>query len=176
MSQYIAGFGISAKPTSKVRAYIMDAPAPSTDELLAIIVPLVKHAIAELEKPTVEITSEVVKQIIQVMYSLPETDKLEVSKGIRNAASFIYNNTKYKISEFMHGGSAASTGTAVYNEIVSGSGTSWNLDNTPNSRTLQLYANGQRLTIDVDYTLNLTAITTMSSWEAGSLLADYLYV
>lgn len=64
-------------------------------------------------------------------------------------------------------------GTAVYGEVVTGSGTSWTLANAPTAGTLRLYANGQRLTLTVDYTLSGTAITTLTSWAAGTLLADY---
>ncbi len=51
-----------------------------------------------------EVTPELVKKVISVMHSLPEKDKLEVSKGIRNAASFIYGGKKYGMHEMMHGG------------------------------------------------------------------------
>ena len=67
------------------------------------------------------------------------------------------------------------TGTAVYNEVVSGSGTAWTLAHTPTTDTLMLYANGQRLTPTVDYSLSGTAITTVTSWATGTLLADYFY-
>lgn len=69
----------------------------------------------------------------------------------------------------------SSTGTAVYNEAPSGSGTSWTLAHTPSTGTLMLYANGQRLTPTTDYTISGTTITTVLSWAAGTLLADYLY-
>lgn len=64
---------------------------------------------------------------------------------------------------------------AIYNEVVSGSGTSWTLAHTPTTGTLQLYANGQRLMETTDYTLSGTTITTLTSWATGTLLADYLY-
>lgn len=68
-----------------------------------------------------------------------------------------------------------SSGTAVYNEVVSGSGTSWTLANTPTTGTLLLYANGQRLTPIVDYSITGATITTVLSWSAGTLLADYFH-
>lgn len=68
-----------------------------------------------------------------------------------------------------------STGTAVYSEVVSGTGTSWTVAHTPTSGTLQLYANGQRLMPTTDYSITGAAITTVTSWAAGTLLADYLY-
>lgn len=71
--------------------------------------------------------------------------------------------------------SGGSTGTAVINEVVSGSGTTWTLANTPLTGTLALYANGQRLTPTVDYSLSGATITTVLGWDAGTLLADYMY-
>ena len=65
--------------------------------------------------------------------------------------------------------------TQVLNEVVSGSGTSWTLAHTPNATGIALYANGQRLAPTVDYTLSVAAITTVLSWSAGTLLADYQY-
>lgn len=65
--------------------------------------------------------------------------------------------------------------TAVYNEVVSGSGTAWTLANTPTAGTVRLFANGQRLTPTVDYTISSAAITTVLSWTAGTILADYIY-
>lgn len=66
-------------------------------------------------------------------------------------------------------------GTAVYSEVVSGSGTAWTLAHTPTSSSLMLYANGQRLTPTVDYSISGANITTVSSWVAGTILADYIY-
>jgi hypothetical protein len=63
--------------------------------------------------------------------------------------------------------------TFVYNEVVAGSGTSWTLATAPVSGMQAIYANGQRLTPTVDYTIVGSAITTVSSWAAGTLLADY---
>lgn len=66
-------------------------------------------------------------------------------------------------------------GTQVLNEVVSGSGTAWTLAHTPNSTGIALYANGQRLTPTVDYTLAVATVTTVLSWVAGTVLADYQY-
>lgn len=55
------------------------------------------------------ITPEMVKSIVQMMHKLPEMDKLEVSKGIRNANSFIFNKTRYDTAELMHGGGSSSS-------------------------------------------------------------------
>lgn len=65
------------------------------------------------------------------------------------------------------------SGTPVLNEVVAGSGTSWTLTNTPTVAGIALYANGQRLTPTVDYSLTGIAIITVLSWGTGTLLADY---
>lgn len=72
------------------------------------------------------------------------------------------------------GGSAGSA-TTVVGEVVAGSGTSFTLAHTPNAGTLAVYAIGQRLTLTTDYTRVGTAITTILSWSAGDLQADYQY-
>lgn len=63
----------------------------------------------------------------------------------------------------------------VDNEIVSGSGTTFTLANTPIVGSQHVYANGQRLTPGVgnDYTISGAVITTVGSYSAGSVLADY---
>ncbi len=70
---------------------------------------------------------------------------------------------------------AGATGTAVFNEVVSGSGTTFTLAHTPLAGTLLLYANGQRLTPTTDYSLAVATITTVTSWATGTVLADYSY-
>lgn len=63
----------------------------------------------------------------------------------------------------------------IQNEIVSGSGTSWTLANTPAAGTVVLYGAGIRLTpgLGNDYTIVGADITTANSYSAGELLADY---
>ncbi len=63
------------------------------------------------------------------------------------------------------------------NEVVSGSGTSWTLANTPTAGSQHVYANGQRLIPGggQDYTIAGAVITTALSWAAGTVLADYRY-
>lgn len=76
------------------------------------------------------------------------------------------------------GGGASSTGTSgtqVFNEVVSGSAKAWALAHTPQTGTLRLFANGQRLTPTVDYTLTGANIVTVTSWALGTLIADYTY-
>jgi hypothetical protein len=66
-----------------------------------------------------------------------------------------------------------STFTFVDNEVVSGSGTSFTLANTPIAGSVKIYALGQRLIPTNDYTISGTGITTINSWSSGDLQADY---
>jgi len=122
-----------------------DAPPVSHDTLRGIIEPLVKQHLAaqeSKENELAEITPEFVKKIVQMMHELPEMDKLEVSKGIRNAQSFIYGGTKYQTSELMHGGgsSSSSSGTVYYTPTgtVNGSNTTF----TPTAQPTSVNADG----------------------------------
>lgn len=58
------------------------------------------------------VNEAMVREIVKIMHTLPEADKLEVSKGIRNASSFIFNKTKYQTSELMHGGGSSTGGAS----------------------------------------------------------------
>lgn len=66
-------------------------------------------------------------------------------------------------------------GTPVENEQLSGSGTSWTLANTPIAGSVKLYAGSARIFPGVgnDYTISGTSITTIASYPAGALWADY---
>lgn len=71
-------------------------------------------------------------------------------------------------------GTIALVGSSIDNEIVSGSGTSFTLASTPALGTEHIYGNGQRLTPGgVDYTISGASITTVNSFSAGTILADY---
>lgn len=65
----------------------------------------------------------------------------------------------------------------IDNEIVSGTGTSWTLAQTPITGSEHIFANGQRLTPGAgnDYTISSNAITTANSYPTGTVLADYRY-
>lgn len=134
---------------------------------------------AELKTPEIkkelDVSEDMVREIIKVMKKMPEADKLEV-QDIRNHQAFIYKGTKYGMHEMMHGGSASSP-TFVFNEVVAGSGTTFTLAHTPTSGTVQVFGNGQALTPGVanDYTISGAIITTTNSFGAGTILSNYLY-
>ncbi len=70
---------------------------------------------------------------------------------------------------------ATSTSTEVFNEVVSGSGTTFTLANTPTAGTVRIVAGRNRLYPTTDYTISGATITTVLPWLAGDLLADYKY-
>lgn len=105
------------------------------------------------------ITQETVREIVKVMHSLPEIDKLEVSKGIRNANSFIYKGTKYGVEEMMHGGSSSSTGIVLEtNSVLNGSQVLLNLHAGTN---ITLTDNGSG-TITIDATGGASGVTSVT--------------
>lgn len=100
-----------------------DGHTPTRKELVSLIEPLLPSVVeanmpepmapihtTQVIKEELTVTEQLVKDIIKVMHTLPETDKLEVSKGIRNASSFIFNGTRYRTEELMHGGGSSSGG------------------------------------------------------------------
>lgn len=67
-----------------------------------------------------------------------------------------------------------SGGRFVDNEVVSGSGNLWQLLNVPISGSQHIHAEGQRLTpYGLDYTISGAIVSTVLSWPASSVLADY---
>ena len=69
-----------------------------------------------------------------------------------------------------------SPGTAVYEEIPSGSGTSFSLAHNPITGTVRIYRGGARQQNGIDYIISGANITLMISLASGEvLLADYNY-
>lgn len=62
----------------------------------------------------------------------------------------------------------------VTGEIVSGGPTTWTLAHTPVG-TVEFISNGQVLLEAVDYTITGPTVTTMQSWDAGTVQATYHY-
>lgn len=70
--------------------------------------------------------------------------------------------------------STPSTANVIFGEIVAGDTNTFTLAHTPTG-TISLAANGQVLTLIVDYTISGAIITTISAWSAGSVIANYQY-
>lgn len=109
------------------------------------------------------------------------TDTITITRGQEGTTAANHNtsgktyNLVLGITAKMITDLAAQTGNGVpvENEVVSGSGTSWTLANTPVSGSVKLYAGGIRLTPTSDYTISGTAITTTASYSTGALTGDY---
>ncbi len=102
-----------------------------------------------------------------------------IDKNIRNlnfkgtAVTSIVRNADGTIDITLDAGAGSTT--PVNNEVVSGSGTTFTLAYTPTVGSVNLYGYGQRLTLTEDYTISGKNITTINSFDAGKILADYRY-
>lgn len=140
------------------------------------------------------------EQIVIKLESLEGEDRLDAS-AIKNLPEFVQNNypavisgkgplwalQDVDVSGITVGQSIkwdgvrwipftpAGANSSAYNEVAGGSGTAWTLAHTPVSGTLRVYANGQRLIETTDYSLSGTDLTTVLSWDAGTVLVDYEY-
>lgn len=76
--------------------------------------------------------------------------------------------------DFPGGGSS---GTAVYDEIPTGSGTSFSIAHTPTAGTVRLFRGGARQSVaNGDYSISGANITLITSLQSGeTLTADYNY-
>jgi hypothetical protein len=123
--------------------------------------------------PNVEIVrvTAVVSDTITITRAQESTAASSKNTGAKTY-SFVLGITAKMISDI-----AAQTlnGVPVVGEVVSGSGTSFTLANTPVSGTLRLFGAGQRLTPGAgnDYTISGATITTVNSYGAGQLIGDY---
>lgn len=152
--------------------------SPSLEDIVEAVKPHIPKPIPGKSGQSPKIDKQ---EFFKELVTYLKTEKPLDLSHIKGAQEFVMQtgqkNIKVKFEELMHGGGSGggNTGTAVYNEVVSGSGTSWALTNIPTTGTLRLYANGQRLIPGSgnDYTLSGGNITTALSWSAGTLLADY---
>lgn len=92
--------------------------------------------------------------------------------GSAPSFTITFVNAPTQTPHSFYNANTAGSGIPVDNEIVSGSGTSFTLANVPTVGPA-LYALGQRLFPITDYTISGANITTVNSWLAGQLLADY---
>ena len=61
----------------------------------------------------------------------------------------------------------------VYNEVVSGSGTTFTLAHTPKAGLLTVFERGQKILPTTGYTISGAVITTVDTLSAGDIVADY---
>lgn len=96
----------------------------------------------------------------------------DTSASSKNASGHTYKMVLSPTAKTIDDIENALPGTFVDNEVVSGSGTSWTLANTPIAGSVKLHA-GTRLVPGDDYTISGVSITTTNSYPAGALIADY---
>ena len=121
-----------------------------------------------LPETDLSVSQELVKKIIQVMHTLPEKDKLEVSKGIRNAQSFIYKGTKYGMEEMMHGGGSSSSGSTLTAETPTGTVDDSNQTFTVAHTPLYIVVNGGQYTAGQGIFASYVAPTITLNAPVGS--------
>lgn len=155
-----------------------NADPVDTQALMNQIVDILRQ---ELPKPEVQVPEPVDADALYSAFvaRLQKEMPIDVSH-IRNGASFLYKtrggkSIEIKNEELMHGGGTGTgpSSNSVYNEVVSGSGTAWTLANTPIVGTVRLFGAGQKLLPTSNYTISGASITTIDSWPAGAISADY---
>lgn len=141
-----------------------DAKAPSTVDVL-------KKIREKLKFSDLKDADDVVASIRRIIssrdYDLKELKDVDVD-GVQAGDVLTFDGEKW-----VPGTAGGAAGTWVNNEVVAGSDTGWTLAHVPIAGSVLLYANGQRLTLSVDYTISGAAITTVLSWVAGTIIADY---
>ena len=107
-----------------------------------------------------------------LMPRTPYTHQDSLLSGHNAGSQVIISNSAKFYSRFQR---TCANPVNNFNELVAGSTTIFTLAHLPISGTLQLYANRMRLYPTTDYTVNLSTgvITTVASYSAGDLLADY---
>lgn len=137
---------------------------------------------------TMDDVNEIVGKVLKLVPKPKDPEKVDVEaamtphleafkKNLPSNDSVLVSILKDpKLRMLLHGGgstSSSSSTTFTDGEVVSGSGTAWTLAASPTAGSVQLFANGQRLKLTDDYTIAGAAITTINSFSAGALLADY---
>jgi hypothetical protein len=138
-------------------------PVRGVDYFTAQDVSKLVGIIVDIVKGEMDITGAIAPHIEEIKKTLPNNDSILVS---------ILKDPRLRM--LLHGGGGGGSSTVfIDDEVVAGSGTAWVLSGTPIAGSLKLYALGQRLKLTDDYTIAGSNVTTVSSWDAGALLADY---
>lgn len=107
-----------------------------------------------------------------LMFHTPYTHQDSLLSGHNSGSQVIIANSGAFYARFER---TCANPVDVFNELVSGSVSTFTLAHIPISPTLRLYADRMRLYPSTDYSINYTTgvITTVASYSAGDLLADY---
>ncbi len=168
----------------------MNGSTPTRSELLALITPLIpqavngKDAILDEEAILEKLRARIPAQTTRVgwgahplVIAQSGTIKEKVARHINfkgTGVSSVVRNADGTVDVTITAGGAGGA-TQVYNEVVSGNTQTFTLANTPDTGTLRVYAQGQRLLPTQDYTLAGAIITTVDTWTTGQISADYAF-
>lgn len=154
--------------------------AEFTDEIKEeIIEKVIKELKAEYDPKLKKQIEDAVKEALKDMK--PNTTIIRESGGIGAPfeipikAGTNVTVTKDASGAYVISATGGSSENFADNEVATGSGTSFSIAHTPVAGSTHVYANGQRLTPTVDYTISAANITTLQSWDAGVILVDYRY-
>jgi len=142
---------------------------------------IVDKVVKKIKFPEYEkVVLDTPEQVRDKLESLPNGERLRMSaiEELDETIATLQNRTQLlnQIATQGQRSSSSTSGTSasfVDNETVAGSGTAFTLANTPTSGSVHLYGLGQRLVLTTDYSITGTSVTTVSTWSAGDIVADY---
>ncbi len=164
--------------------------SPTSHYLISLIKPLIPKVkngstpikgadyFTELEQEAM--ISEVLSRI-----EIPESEEVDTGAIVKSVVKELkrggksqlemqdIKNMPLNMNDMRWHGGGFTDSNFIDNEVVAGSGTTYTLAKTPNVGSQHVYAIGQRLTPTVDYTISGKIISTVLSWNAGDILADY---
>lgn len=107
-----------------------------------------------------------------LMFRTPYTNSSSLQSGHNAGSEVIIGNSGSFYSRFQR---TCALPVDNFNELVGGSTTTFTLTHLPIPGTVRLYADRNRLYPTTDYSVNNTTgvITTVGTYSAGDLLADY---
>ncbi len=179
LSQAVRNIGTAKRPSINLKD-ITDRYTTQSDDLSMKIAPHIKALREEIMNEmkampvNMEISTDMVRQIVAEMKKLPEGDRLEV-QDIRNHQAFIFNGKKYGMHEMMHGGSASTGGSISFETpvgAVDDSNVSFSVTNTP----LYIIVNGAQYTAGTGLFASYVApIVTLTSavGTGGFIISAY---
>jgi len=144
------------------------------DELTKII-PKKEDILNEVEKDLPKL-GEPIRDSLELIEGEENKLKIEAIGYLKQKLDKLEKLINSKISLGGGGGGLSVSALNLHlidNEIVSGSGTTFTLANTPIPSSVKVYALGQRLKLTTDYSLVGRVITTVNSWGSGEITTDY---
>lgn len=148
------------------------------------------EVVTKVNGATVKINPEQIKGLKQAMQEIDRygTNPMGYASGGANQTTMLANGTRISdyftelnfstglTASYSNGRitiTSAGGNTFIDNEVVSGSGTSFTLANTPIAGTVHVFGLGQRLKLTTDYSISSTTITTVGTFNSGEIIADY---